>query len=64
MPVQILPERCGESSPENWNDFGGGFGANLGEFVTEFWWILEAHFGGYLETALKTALELRLRNRP
>ena len=46
-PFKFYQSGRGESFPENWNDFGGGFGANLGEFVTEFWWILEANFGGF-----------------
>ena len=70
-PFKFYQSGRGESFPENWNDFGGGFGANLGgicnrilvDFGSEFWWIW-SEFGGNLETALKTALELRLRNRP
>ena len=70
-PFKFYQSGRDETSPENWNDFGGGFGANLGgicnrilvDFGSEFWWIWN-EFGGNLETALKTALELRLRNRP
>ena len=74
-PFKFYQSGRGESSPENWNDFGGGFGANLGEFVTEFWWILEANFGGFganlggiwkrrLKLPWNCALGIALKNCP